>query len=72
MIVVTAPTGDIGQQVLENILRRDEPISVIERESSALPAKARKRVEVVEGSHTDEQTTFRAWCEYALKSAVLG
>jgi uncharacterized protein YbjT (DUF2867 family) len=56
MMVVTAPTGNIGHQVhqvLENILCGDELVHVIAREPSTLPAKVRKRVEVVEASHSD-------------------
>jgi uncharacterized protein YbjT (DUF2867 family) len=51
MIVVTTPTGNIGQQVLENILDSGESIRVIARDSSCLPEETRKRVEVVQGSH---------------------
>jgi uncharacterized protein YbjT (DUF2867 family) len=51
MIVVTTPTGNIGQQVLENILDSGEPIRVIARDPSRLLEKTRKRVEVVQGSH---------------------
>jgi uncharacterized protein YbjT (DUF2867 family) len=51
MIVVTTPTGNIGQQLLENILDSGEPIRVIARDPSRLLEKTRKRVEVVQGSH---------------------
>jgi uncharacterized protein YbjT (DUF2867 family) len=51
MIVVTTPTGNIGQQVLENILDSGQPYRVIARDSSRLPEETRKRVEVVQGSH---------------------
>jgi uncharacterized protein YbjT (DUF2867 family) len=51
MIVVTTPTGNIGQQLLENILDSGEPIRVIARDPSRLPEETRKRVEVVQGSH---------------------
>jgi uncharacterized protein YbjT (DUF2867 family) len=47
MIVVTAPTGNIGHQVLENILDRGEPVRVIARDPSRLPPRTRERVEVV-------------------------
>ncbi|MGH2966975.1 MAG: NAD(P)H-binding protein [Solirubrobacterales bacterium] len=53
MIVITAPTGTIGRQVLENVLDSDEPLRVIARDPSRLSPKARDRVEVVEGSHGD-------------------
>jgi uncharacterized protein YbjT (DUF2867 family) len=61
MIVVTAPTGNIGHQVLENILRGSEPIRVIAREPSTLPARLRERVEVVEGSHGDTDVVNTAF-----------
>ena len=61
MIVITAPTGSIGHQVLENVLRGAEPVRVIAREASTLPAKVRERVEVVEGSHSDADVVNRAF-----------
>jgi uncharacterized protein YbjT (DUF2867 family) len=63
MIVVTAPTGNIGNQVLENILDCGEPVRVIARDPSRLPARTRERVEVVQGSQ---------WCEEVLRPLVLG
>ena len=53
MIIITTPTGAIGHQVLESILRSDEPIRVIARDPSRLPSYARERIEVVRGSHSD-------------------
>jgi uncharacterized protein YbjT (DUF2867 family) len=53
MIVVTTPTGNIGQQVLENIIDGGEPIRVIARDPSSIPSATRRRVEVVQGSHSD-------------------
>jgi uncharacterized protein YbjT (DUF2867 family) len=53
MIVVTTPTGNIGQQVLENIIDGGEPIRVIARDPSSIPSATRRRVEVVQGSHGD-------------------
>ena len=61
MIVVTAPTGDIGHQVLENVLDSGEPIRVIARDPSALPARIRERVEVVQGSHGDIDVVNQAF-----------
>src|SRR6266699_1937242 len=61
MIVVTAPTGLIGHQVLNNLLDRDEPIRVIVRDPSRLPAHIRERVEVVQGSHGDLDVVTRAF-----------
>src|SRR4029077_18282336 len=53
MIVVTTPTGNIGSQVLKGLLSSKEPIRVIARDPDRLPPEARKRVEVVVGSHCD-------------------
>ena len=61
MIVVTAPTGRIGRQVLENLLRSGEPVRVIVRDPSRLPARARGRAEIVQGSHGDADVVDRAF-----------
>jgi uncharacterized protein YbjT (DUF2867 family) len=61
MIVFTAPTGLIGRQVLGNVLGTGEPIRVIARDPSRLPAQARGRVEVVPGSHGDTGLVDRAF-----------
>lgn len=61
MIVVTAPTGLIGGQVLARLLDGDEPIRVIVRDASRLPAEVRERVEVVEGSHRDPAVVDKAF-----------
>lgn len=60
MIVVTTPTGQIGHQVLENLLGSDEPLRVIARDPSRLPAHTRDRVEVVQGSHGDREVVNEA------------
>jgi uncharacterized protein YbjT (DUF2867 family) len=44
MIVITAPTGNIGHQVLANVLAGDEPVRVIVRDPAKLPAGVRDRV----------------------------
>jgi uncharacterized protein YbjT (DUF2867 family) len=61
MIVITTPTGLIGHQVLENLLDRGEALRVIARDSSCLPAGARERVKVVEGSHGDPDVVDEAF-----------
>src|SRR6266581_3637425 len=61
MIVVTAPTGLIGHQVLENLLESGEPVRVIVRDPSRLPTQARDRVEIVQGSHGDADSVDRAF-----------
>ncbi len=61
MIVVTTPTGNIGAQVLENILNSGEPVRVIARDPSRLPAHIRKSVEVITGSHGDSAIVNQAF-----------
>jgi uncharacterized protein YbjT (DUF2867 family) len=61
MIVVTTPTGNIGEQVLANILDSGVPIRVIVRDPSSLPSQTRSRVEVVQGSHGDINIVTRAF-----------
>ncbi|QZQ53839.1 NAD(P)H-binding protein [Curtobacterium sp. TC1] len=61
MIVVTAPTGLIGSQVLAGLLEGDEPVRVIVRDASRLSAELRDRVEVIEGSHRDAAVVDRAF-----------
>jgi uncharacterized protein YbjT (DUF2867 family) len=51
MIVITTPSGQIGHQVLANLLDSGEALRAIDRDPSELPAEIRERVEIVEGSH---------------------
>jgi uncharacterized protein YbjT (DUF2867 family) len=53
MIVVTTPTGDIGRQVVQNLLDRDAPVRVVARDPARLAPHVRDRVDVVPGSHGD-------------------
>ncbi|XKM43698.1 NAD(P)H-binding protein (plasmid) [Rhizobium ruizarguesonis] len=61
MIVVTAPAGDIGHQVVENLLARDASVRVIVRDPSKLPDAVLQKLEVVQGSHADADTVHRAF-----------
>src|SRR3984893_9548661 len=61
MIVVTPPTTNIGHHVLANILDTGEPIRVIARDPSRLPAHTRECVEVVQGSHSDLDVVSQAF-----------
>lgn len=61
MIVVTAPTGHIGHQVLEKLLKQDAAVRVIVRDPSKLPQAVRARVEVAQGSHADADVVNRAF-----------
>ena len=63
MIIITAPTGAIGHQVLENVLHGPEPIRVIARDPSRLPPDVRERVDVVQGSHGDPAIVDRAFAD---------
>ncbi len=61
MIMITAPTGDIGHQVLANVLDSGQPIRVIVRDPSRLAAEVREKVDVVRGSHGDPEVLDRAF-----------
>ena len=61
MIVITTPSGLIGRQVLGNVLNSGKPIRVIVRDPSRLPSEARKRIDVVQGSHGVSDTVQRAF-----------
>jgi uncharacterized protein YbjT (DUF2867 family) len=62
MIVLTTPTGTIGGQVLAGLLEEgSEPIRVVARNPSRLPAEIRSRVEIVEGSHSRRDVVERAF-----------
>jgi uncharacterized protein YbjT (DUF2867 family) len=61
MIVITTPTGQIGSQVLENLLDTGEALRVIARDPSGLSADARDHVDVVEGSHDDAAVVDEAF-----------
>jgi uncharacterized protein YbjT (DUF2867 family) len=61
MIVITAPTGNIGHRVLDSVLAGDQPVRVIVRDPAKLPADVRDRVEIVQGSHADPQVVTRAF-----------
>jgi uncharacterized protein YbjT (DUF2867 family) len=61
MIVITTPTGQIGRQLLANVIGSEEPIRVIARDPGRLPPGARARVEVVAGSHGESAVVDRAF-----------
>jgi uncharacterized protein YbjT (DUF2867 family) len=63
MIVITAPTGNIGQQVLANILASGEAVRVIARDPSRLSPQTRERVQVVQGSHGDLDVVRQAFAD---------
>jgi uncharacterized protein YbjT (DUF2867 family) len=61
MIVITTPTGQIGSQVLGNLLDSGEELRVIVRDPSDIPADVRKGMDIVEGSHGDEAVVDKAF-----------
>jgi uncharacterized protein YbjT (DUF2867 family) len=60
MIVVTTPTGQIGSQVVRNLLAANEAVRVIVREPSKLAPEVQGKVEIVQGSSDDESVLLRA------------
>jgi uncharacterized protein YbjT (DUF2867 family) len=61
VIVITTPTGKIGQQVLEHVLGSSDSIRVIARDTSRLSSQTRQRVDVVSGSHGDADVVNTAF-----------
>lgn len=65
MIVITAPTGNIGRHLLSRLLESGpaagEELRVIVRDPARLPDAARGRVEVITGSHADAEVVDRAF-----------
>ncbi|MFC9327319.1 NAD(P)H-binding protein [Kitasatospora sp. NPDC057015] len=61
MIVITAPTGQIGHQVLDTLLDAGQPVRVIARDPARLAPKARERAEIVQGSHRDPEVLTEAF-----------
>jgi uncharacterized protein YbjT (DUF2867 family) len=61
MIVITTPTGQIGSQVLENLLGSGQHLRLVARDLSGIPADTRQRVEVIEGSHGDPAVVDKAF-----------
>ncbi|THA50121.1 NAD(P)H-binding protein [Streptomyces sp. A1136] len=61
MIVITAPTGQIGHQTLTGLLDSGQPIRVIARDPARLSPQVRGRVEIVQGSHGDGDAVAEAF-----------
>lgn len=61
MIVITAPTSQIGRQLVTDLLGVDARLRLIVRDAAKLPDAVRDRVEVVEGSHGDASVVDRAF-----------
>jgi hypothetical protein len=60
MIVITTPTGQIGRQVLGNLLESGVQLRVIARDPSQLPAGVREDLDIVKGSHGDAAVADKA------------
>lgn len=61
MIVITAPTSQIGSKVVNNLLDVGAPLRLIVRDAAKLPDAVRDRAEIVEGSHGDASVVDRAF-----------
>ena len=61
MFVITAPTSNIGRQLVQKLLDSNKPLRLIARDVSRLPAAIRQRVEVVEGSHGEAHVVNEAF-----------
>jgi uncharacterized protein YbjT (DUF2867 family) len=61
MIVITAPTGQIGRQVLRNVLDSGEELRVVVRDPSDIPDDVRKGLDIIEGSHGDSAVVDKAF-----------
>jgi uncharacterized protein YbjT (DUF2867 family) len=61
MIVITTPTGQIGSQVLGDLLDSGEQLRVIARDPAQLPAGVRKDLDIVAGSHGDAAVVDKAF-----------
>ncbi len=60
MIVVTTPTGTIGSQVVKHLLAANETVRVIVRDPAKLAPEVHGQVDVVQGSHDDEEVLSQA------------
>lgn len=61
MIVITAPTSQIGSKVVNDLLDVGAPLRLIARDATRLSDAVRNRTEVVEGSHGDASVVERAF-----------
>lgn len=61
MIVITAPTSQIGSKVVSDLLNAGARLRLIARDPTKLPTAVRDRAEVIEGSHGDAAVVDRAF-----------
>ncbi|ONI87007.1 hypothetical protein ALI144C_10235 [Actinosynnema sp. ALI-1.44] len=60
MIVITAPTGNIGRHLLPLLAESVEELRVVVRDPARLPEGVRERAEVITGSHGDADVVDQA------------
>ncbi len=60
-IVITTPRGDIGSQVLENILGKGFPVRAIDYKPQKLADNIKKQVEIFPGSHSEADVVSKAF-----------
>ncbi|WP_433060014.1 NAD(P)H-binding protein [Dactylosporangium sp. CS-033363] len=61
MIVITAPTGNIGTRLVEDLLDAGAPLRLIARDPARLAPGVADRVELVRGSHADPSVIAEAF-----------
>ncbi|MFI7609365.1 NAD(P)H-binding protein [Micromonospora sp. NPDC049366] len=61
MIVVTAPTGNIGRRLVQDLLDVGAPVRVVVRDPARLAPGIAERVEIVRGSHSDPAVVAEAF-----------
>jgi uncharacterized protein YbjT (DUF2867 family) len=61
MLVITAPTGHIGGQLVQDLLVTGAPVRVVVRDPARLAPGVAEHVEVVTGSHADPAVVAKAF-----------
>ena len=61
MIVITTPTGQIGHQVLDNLLDSGEELRIIVHDQAEVPVEVRVGLDIVEGSHGNAAVVEKAF-----------
>lgn len=60
MILVTTPTGQIGSQLVGQLLAADETVRVLVRDPAKLSPEVQEKVDIVQGSSDKEDVLMRA------------
>jgi uncharacterized protein YbjT (DUF2867 family) len=61
MIVITAPTANIGRRLVQDLVDTGAPIRVVARNPARLAPAIAERVEIVTGSHADPAVVAKAF-----------